>query len=93
MDPLRLLITILATYRAATDLAGERGPLDLFERWRGIVLGRFGANHWMSEGVTCPICLSFWIAPVVLLLSYLAPPLVWWLAAAGGASFLARRDG
>ena len=97
MDALTLLVLSLATYRLATDLAWEDGPFELYARGRGLVAARAGRDHWLTTGVNCPICLSFWIAFVgaLLLVVLLGVPLVWlvgyWLAAAGAASFLARQ--
>lgn len=90
MDILTLIMLTLAVYRVATDLAREDGPADAFARLRGAVFARLGADHWLSAGVACPICLSFWLAPALLLLWRLLPALVVWLAIAGGAALLAR---
>lgn len=91
MDALAYALIALAAYRVATDLAWEDGPGALFARVRGWALQRFGPHHWISEGVSCPICISFWAAPALLLLWPLAPFIVAWLAVAGAAAFLARR--
>lgn len=98
MDGLILLAAVFATYRLATDVAHERGPYDLYSRLRGRVIARYGADDWRSEGVSCPICLSFWIGLVVVLLVlpfstcdiWLWP--LWWLGVSGAAAALARRD-
>lgn len=87
------ILLILATYRLATDLAWESGSGRLYERLRGGVMQRFGPDSSISEGVSCPICASFWLAPVVYGLWLWAPIIVWLLAAAGGAAFLARLKG
>lgn len=87
-DALTFAAISLATYRLATDLAWEAGPLGWYAALRGRV-ATWGPT-W-AEGVTCPICLSFWFAPLAFLLWYWAPALVWWLAAAGLAALLARR--
>lgn len=88
MDALILVTATFAVYRLATDLAWEEGPFGLYARWRGWVLSRYGADDWRSEGVTCPICLSFWLA---LPAAFVWGPLVW-LGIAGAAAFLARRS-
>lgn len=86
MGWLELLLAIFAVYRLATDLAWEAGPGGLYERGRGWVLTRYGADDWRSEGVSCPICLSFWLSlPAVFVWGPLA-----WLGIAGAAAFLAR---
>jgi hypothetical protein len=80
-----LLIATLAVYRVATDLAYMDGPLDLFSRLRGAAVERLGAGHWMTVGLHCPICISFWLA---------LPLAIWfgwaWLAIAGAVTFLVR---
>lgn len=81
-----LLLAVFAVYRLATDLAWEDGPMSLYARWRGFVMARYGADDWRSEGVSCPICLSFWISfPAAFVWGPLA-----WLGIAGAAAFLAR---
>lgn len=86
-DVLTLIIAVFAVYRLATDLAWEDGPFALYARWRGWALSRYGAHDWRSEGVTCPICISFWLA---LPAAFVWGPLAW-LGIAGAAAFLARR--
>ena len=81
-----IVLATLATYRLATDLAWEDGPLHLYSRWRGWVMARYGADDWRSEGVSCPICLSFWLA---LPAAFVWGPL-YWLGIAGAAALLAR---
>jgi len=82
---LDLLIAALAVYRVATDIAYMDGPFDLFSRLRGAAVARLGAGHWVTVGLHCPICISFWLA---LPLAY------WygwaWLAIAGAVTFLVR---
>ena len=80
-----LILATFAVYRLATDLAWETGPFKLYAALRGFAMVHF--PEWVAEGVTCPICLSFWIAL----------PLLWygpleWLAVAGAAAFLARME-
>lgn len=89
-DGVDILIACLATYRLATDVAWERGPGDAYERLRGWATQRWGADSWQAEGVACPICVSFWAAPALLVLYTLIPWLVLWLAVAGAAALLAR---
>lgn len=90
VDSLTLILLTLATYRLATDLAWESGPARLYERLRGAVMQRFGPDSSVTEGISCPICASFWLAPIVYGLWLYVPIVVWILAAAGGAAFLAR---
>lgn len=75
-------ISGFAIYYVATMLAEGRGPFNIFGRWRVLVLKyvqvpylntlpeaerRYEPKHWLWEGVTCPKCLSI----------YLAAPIAW----------------
>lgn len=86
MDILTFVLAILAVYRVATDLAWEDGPMELYAKLRGRVMARYGADDWRSNGVSCPICWSFWLS--------LPAAFVWgplhWLAIAGAVALLAR---
>lgn len=65
MDWLTFIAVCLIVYRISTDIAYMDGPLDVFARFRGAVVQRFGSNHWISHGVMCPVCLSFWFAIIL----------------------------
>lgn len=91
MTLLDYILVALATYRVATDLAWEDGPLDLFAWLRGQALQRFGPEHWLTNGLGCPICVAFWLAPLVLALWAWAPWAVAWLAVAGAVALLVRK--
>lgn len=69
--PIRLILASLAVYRIAHLIGQERGPFDAALRFRLAVGRRFPAimqygrasyQHWIAEGVTCPLCISFWLA-------------------------------
>jgi hypothetical protein len=57
---LAFLIGCLATYRVARMIGLEDGPGELFLSLRGWVCDRT-ANGWACRGITCPLCLSFWV--------------------------------
>jgi hypothetical protein len=81
-----LLILSLATWRLAYMLAKENGPYNILTRLRArFVLGGLTA---------CLYCLSLWVAALLYGLS-LTPlePVVWILAASGGALLLHRHTG
>lgn len=83
------LLAALAVYRIATDLAWEYGPFGLFARMRGWAMTH--APHWVAEGVTCPICWSFWLSlPVGLWLSFDLLGILYWLAIAGAVALAVR---
>ncbi len=98
---LTLVVMALATYRVAWMMAGERGPLDLFERWRDYLSHKFplradGTQHWIELGFNCPYCLGFWIAPALYGLwevSELTRILVYILAISGLQVILLKKAG
>lgn len=56
---------ILATYFASNIIASRDGPFRLFAYIR-----LFAAEHapgWVHDGVTCVLCLSFWLSFVAAL--------------------------
>lgn len=85
-EVLTYIIAVFAVYRLATDFAWEDGPIGLYAKGRGAVLTRYGADDWRSEGVSCPICWSFWLA---LPAAFVWGPLAW-LGIAGAAAFFVR---
>ena len=84
---LRLVLSVLATWRVTHLLANEDGPADLIFRFRAL-LGRGMAGSLMD----CFNCLSLWIAaPAALFVS--RRPMEWaftWLALSGAACLLER---
>lgn len=90
MLTLHLILAILATYRIAAMIARERGPYDVFVTVRSWVHMRYGEKSWQGEGISCPLCISFWTAlPIALVIvpdPWLWP--LWWLGIAGAAVVL-----
>lgn len=93
------LLLVLGTWGAVWLLVFGVGPaaiLARFRQWVGVRYDtetgtRYGAN-WVGDLFNCPICLSVWVAPVVLIIL-----LVWWyavavLAAIGVISIIAQLD-
>lgn len=68
MKPFDFVLLALAVFRVANDIANMDGPFDLYTRVRGWVLERFGPDSWQNQGVNCPICISWWFTPVILVL-------------------------
>lgn len=67
LDPLRLILAMLACYRLSRLLAWEEGPLGMFEALRGMMGA--GATGLDGQPVTllgrlaiCPYCWGVWIA-------------------------------
>lgn len=83
-----------AVYRVARMVALEEGPLGLFDKWRDAI-GKAAPDSWLSRGVNCPYCLSFWLAlPAALWLATGGvQALVLWFSLAGGASYLQATEG
>jgi len=84
------ILVALATYRVATDVAWEDGPFELFAWLRGQALQRFGPDSWVANGIGCPICVAFWLAPLALAAWAYVPWLVIWLAVAGAVALMVR---
>ena len=57
-----LMIAALAIYRVAHMIAYEDGPFDIFLQLRDRAMVRFGRYHWITNGVHCPLCVSFWLS-------------------------------
>jgi hypothetical protein len=89
MDGFHFALYGLAVWRVAAMLAGERGPFDLFDKWRRFVGAKFppkgSRQHWVEFGFNCPLCISFWLS--LMTAWVLTPPdLIWYLVAAMAAS-------
>jgi len=81
MEPLEYLICGLITFGFSFSFAQTPGPFAIFERVRDYVEKRFGEDSWEHDGISCPICLSFYIAmPVTLLVG---GGVLMWLSAFG----------
>lgn len=83
---LRVVISALAAYRVARMIAMEDGPFDVFSRFRSkFDKPRGTPRNWIERGVECPLCVGFWVSPLMLSLSYLdyAVYLIVWLAVSG----------
>lgn len=61
MTPITYIIDAMATYRLSRMIACENGPFDIFEHIRH---SRWTVTKytWVAEGLSCPLCVSFWIA-------------------------------
>lgn len=96
MTALIFTLFLLALYRVCTDFTQEDGPFDVLAHMRGWLLAH--APSGVHGIVTCPICLSWWLAfPAAYLAVLVADqPILfwplWWLALAGGVAALCRRQ-
>lgn len=74
-----ILLLVLGTWGAVWLLVYGAGPaaiLARFRQWVGVRYDesdghRYGEN-WVADLFNCPVCLSVWVAPVVLII------LLWW---------------
>jgi len=85
LDPVTLIVVALATYRATRLIAVDK----IMRRPRDWVDLR--APAWIGSLMSCPWCLSVWVAAPFTAAAYLAPvthgPLTF-LAIAGAAALL-----
>lgn len=86
MTLLTLLLLSLATWRSASLLAREAGPLDIlsrFRHWAGVRYNErseaYGTNV-VSKAMVCLWCGSVWIGAGWALLFYFLPGLAPWLS-------------
>lgn len=79
------ILMILATYRLTRLVVIDDGPFDWVASARDWAFARFDEEHWLNRGLSCPWCVSFWLALVVLFL----PPMVYrWLGVAGAVALI-----
>lgn len=85
MDLVRFVIGSFATYRLAYAISQEEGPFSLFQELRNLFVG----NNWISRGIRCIYCVSFWVGLAIALAMRLKMDwLVNFLALSGGAIVL-----
>lgn len=60
----------IIVYRASTDIAEMSGAFHMFEWLRGWALTNPRVPSWVSEGISCPICISFWFACIIALVTW-----------------------
>lgn len=84
-----LMLLTFGTYRIAMMIATEDGPFDIFYVLRDLVRIQYG-NHWLTRGIHCPLCISFWLSFVAALPLYITfgQYLVYALGIAGMVTFL-----
>lgn len=95
MSLIDLVLAILGTYRAAAMISREDGPFDAFARVRDLSLQhdeRGGKETWLTRGLNCPLCVSFWTALVFARLAGRAD-LLTWFGIAGAAMILFKYEG
>lgn len=89
-----LILSVFAVYRVAHMVVSEDGPFYLFTRLRLVAHRTMDTRaQWVYEGITCVLCVSFWLAGLVTLILWLGgwlpvPGWLFWGGTAGGALFL-----
>ncbi|MEI2773361.1 MAG: hypothetical protein V9G98_22410 [Candidatus Competibacter sp.] len=78
-EMVRFILAVLATCRATHLVVHEDGPAEVFLALRTGVLLRFGDGHWVTAGINCPLCVSFWLS---LVMGFMPKQILMWLAAA-----------
>lgn len=93
------LALVLGTWGLAWLLVYGTGPAAMLARLRA----RLGVRYYMDNGqrygetwvgdlFNCPVCLSVWLAPVLLaMIIFGLWFVVWWLAAVGFVAAMAER--
>jgi hypothetical protein len=96
------IIAALAVYRVSYMIAREDGPFDVFERLRMAAITHYPLEtvgnrtrpHWIVRGLSCPLCISWWLAlPAALIVAPDVSALALWPAIAGLCLFLYQLGG
>lgn len=92
---LSFVVASFATYRISRMLAQEEGPFELFLSLRTFIYMKWGKDRqWIQVGISCPLCISFYIGFIAAILMTLQLHYEWyaiiwlWFALSGVASFL-----
>jgi len=89
---INIALGILFTYRLSRLIVGEMGPFNLFDKIRSFIMSRYDSDHWLYNGIGCPLCVSFWIAIIAAI--YTTPDLIHfplhWLGIAGAVTLIYR---
>lgn len=88
-----LVVATFAVYRVSRMVALEEGPFEIFLNARGWAYNKF-EQVWVRRGLTCPLCISFYVALPAAVIIYFFNHLEWyailwlWFGLSGSASFL-----
>lgn len=99
MDAVALSLAALAVWRLCNLVAFEAGPLDIFIRLR-VKLGaiynmqtdEWESDSFISDLVTCPLCLSVWFAlvPAAYIARSIPEFLLCWLGISGASCIISK---
>jgi hypothetical protein len=39
----------------------------VFRRLRAYIFETYGDSHWLSDGITCKMCVGFWVSLILVL--------------------------
>lgn len=91
----KLLLSILLTYRLARMVALEEGAFGIFHAIREKVDPY--QKTWVGRGVNCPLCCGFWLAlfPAWYLTGFSSVDwfILVWLGIAGAQTYLQETEG
>lgn len=79
MQIIDFILAALAVRRLTYLVVHEDGPFDMAVNLREATVDRLGPEHWITQGINCPFCVSFWLALTALFIPKRA---VRWLALA-----------
>jgi len=90
---IKVTFAILATYRLSRMIVGEDGPFSIFDKIRGFVMRKYNSDHWLYNGIGCPLCVSFWISAIFALYvtDNAASFPLFWFGIAGAVTLIYRR--
>jgi hypothetical protein len=62
---------LLAVFGVSVTVSTLDGPFGLCSMLRQWLQAKFrGTKHnWIAKGIACPICVSFWVSPIVAVLT------------------------
>lgn len=81
-----IIILALATFRIASLLVKETGPLGVFAKLRrgmGVTVNEYSqpeGNGFLGELFSCMWCMSVWVGLGWTVSYYLVPSLTYWIA-------------
>lgn len=64
-----ILVLMLAVFGISYTVASLHGPFGLCKKLRTWLKKKCGDNRdheWIASGIGCPICVSFWVAIIIV---------------------------
>ena len=85
MNWLNFSLLVLAVFRLTYLVCYDDAPFDLMLNFRTWVSDKYGDDHWLTRGINCPYCVSFWLSLIALTV-WLHP--LAWLGTAGAVALI-----